>query len=477
MFKLINVETGEPVSEIVYSSPQEAMEAGKQLPVKTRLQRVVDDSWKLREAARLTDGTYEPLPDFVLVYITNQDKHFVHASKSDPDRVAYTQTPEKGMVDVQTTTTLGSYLSRYEPSLPDHAVRELVEKFTNRNTDASAVVIDYTAKAFRFAYEGQPVSHEASTQVSCMAYEARHYDCRPYHPAEAYSTGPNGLHIAYILDPEDSKAIKSRAIVWPRDMTFVKVYGRNEDNRTQLRVALEKLGYGRASSFRGALLAKISLDDDGTFVMPYLDGSAQCVDEYDEDNFVIAKDGDYSAEDTSGVLDIGRNSNRFTCDSCGDRCHVDDAARVSGESWCETCVQDYAAWCQYNDEYVHQDDIREVYVIGCNGRARAESWGSGPVARHAFRCDCTDRLYSREDYTAATVHVDHRGTTETWCAEACEDDFFECADCGECFTMDFFSHFDDKQGPICHDCADKRREAGEFIPSYIPNINQQELPL
>jgi hypothetical protein len=474
MFRLINVDTGEPVSEIVYSNPQEAVEAGKQLPVKTRIRRVVDDSWKLREAARLTDGTYQPLPDFILAVLTKQDEHFVHVFKSDPNKVAYTQTPERGMADVQTTTTLGSYLSRYEPSIPDHTVRGLVERFTKRHNDTSAVVIDYTAKAFRFAYEGQSVSHEASTSVSCMAYLASHYDCRPHHPAEAYSTGPHGLHIAYIVHPEDPKVVMSRAIVWPRDMTFVKVYGRVEADRTQLRVALEDLGYTRASSFRGALLARIPLDaDEESFVMPYIDGSCQSVDD-DGDNFIITSDGEYSADDTSGVIESARHSNRYTCDHCGDRYHEDSMRNVGGDLWCESCTDDHAGYCEYNDEYYPYDDLQEVIVGDCGETAL---WSRRPVTRYAFHCDSTNRLYSRDEFQSITVIVDSSGRTETWCGQKTVDDYFECVDCGQYFAMDLYSHHNRDGEPVCLDCAGKRREDGEFVPSHINDPNQQEIAL
>jgi hypothetical protein len=101
MFQLIDVSTNLPVNDTVYISAGEALAARDSYPgVKLRLQQVVDDSWKEREASRMEDGTYELLPDYISVYTLFE--HFAHVAKKDKTKIAFTASPEKGMADTRT---------------------------------------------------------------------------------------------------------------------------------------------------------------------------------------------------------------------------------------------------------------------------------------------------------------------------------------------------------------------------------------
>ena len=47
-----------------------------------------------------------------------------HASESDPNRLAYTRDEAAGKADRQTITSVGKYIKRHWPALPDHVLRD-----------------------------------------------------------------------------------------------------------------------------------------------------------------------------------------------------------------------------------------------------------------------------------------------------------------------------------------------------------------
>ncbi len=67
-----------------------------------------------REKTRMEDGTYVPLPIDKPWFLEVQEKfgHFVHYSAKKPGRLAYTQSVEKLVDDVQTPITPELYFSK-----------------------------------------------------------------------------------------------------------------------------------------------------------------------------------------------------------------------------------------------------------------------------------------------------------------------------------------------------------------------------
>ena len=47
-----------------------------------------------------------------------------HESEEQPGMVAYTQSEDKGVRNIQTRTTLGKYIKRHCPTMPDHVLRD-----------------------------------------------------------------------------------------------------------------------------------------------------------------------------------------------------------------------------------------------------------------------------------------------------------------------------------------------------------------
>ena len=53
-----------------------------------------------------------------------------HVSETDANRLAYTRDERSGVDNRQVVTTIGKYLTRHFPDMPDHVVRDYVARFT-----------------------------------------------------------------------------------------------------------------------------------------------------------------------------------------------------------------------------------------------------------------------------------------------------------------------------------------------------------
>src|SRR5215218_3499799 len=208
-----------------------------------------DPDWEEREARRLRDGTYEKLPwDLDPI-----PQHYAHFSVDDGAKVAFTPSPEKGMVDIQVRMKPGRYLTKFYPQLTADDVRRLAIAL-DKQLDVKFAV---TAEDIVRVYNNGP--------SSCMSHPAAHFRCGPdTHPCEVY--GDSDLQLAYLstkpLDDPDFRA-SARALVWPANKTWVRIYG----DEGRLGPALEALGYMETDSFKGALI-RVVRDKRGRIVLP-----------------------------------------------------------------------------------------------------------------------------------------------------------------------------------------------------------------
>ena len=311
---------------------------------------------KLREHTRRVEGasTYE-VRTWALLSLTGwgelDKKHWFHLSQTDPEALAYFQTDDKLRRDISTKISVGRFVKKFWPHLLDHDVRDIVNAHRNEvgkrnvkfSTDPSEIVR---------IYEHGP--------RSCM----RGMDC-----VRIYGDSPD-LAVAYLGDLE-AREISARAVVWPAEKRYVRIYGDD-----LLRVSLERMGY-RNGDLEGARVRRI--EEHGRIVMPYLDGP-QYVDE-GVDWLILTEDGDIDCSNTSGYASGGRER----CSCCGSRVGddeiytADDGERVCtdcigsrryGHTTCsyvwatvdanwhhdtEVCRRDNCWWSEYHDMWVSED--------------------------------------------------------------------------------------------------------------------------
>jgi len=430
MFRVVFADTGLPALSIAFDTATQASAIRDCLATARplRIARIVNDSWRTREAGRFDNGMYKALPAIITEaqWFVGSDasrNHFAHRANSDPSKVAFTESPEKGMDDKQTVIPINRYLARY---FGDRLRSEEIAKLSALYTAPEhSLTIGSDAQAFHFAYSEQDVKSESSMHSSCMRY-TRQYFGTPCHPAETYAAGD--LAIAYITCPDDSARVIARAIIWPEKMSFVRVYGVDETIRVALVDMLETLGYSRADDWRGARIRAIEFD--GRVMVPYIDGEITSL-EYDDDDDVmtVSRHGNVDGSSTRGWAHS--NSGRVSCEHCGDRVCEDDTRHVGNEMWCDDCVSNGAIFCEYSEEYF-SDDERFIEVETTSG---SQAWHNS-ASRHAFHCENLNAWFANGDFNE--IEVNTRNGVQVWCEQDNSDDYFVCEKTGEAYACNAF---------------------------------------
>jgi hypothetical protein len=149
---------------------------------------------------------------------------------------------------------------------------------------------------------------------------------------------------------------------------FVRSYKRERDGSSHsgtdesIEAYLQGLGYAK---WRGwpehTRVMRYPLRREG-FLMPYIDGGNQHVEEDGDDVFRISNYSGYEASNTSGMV----NSYEYTCDDCGAGFHDGDGAWTGTHEEthvCQNCLENdytYAYSRRGNEYYIHNDDAINV---------------------------------------------------------------------------------------------------------------------
>jgi hypothetical protein len=475
MFNLVCAETSQPVTDengiaIVYESGFACAQAMAEWQGKTgkryKPARIIDHSWKAREQAKFSNGEYtRPMwSDFYfhaynktdsqtgnksLAYIfTTYDlpldrpsryagdeitqknmqisinpDHYLHVSKTDTSKIAFTKDEESGSADKQTLTTVGRYLTAYHPELGNELI-----KYINSLHQQEYQPINVQFATGEKITEIYKACHDTGV-ASCMTKPDHYYESS-VHPTLVYSAGD--LSLAYIRDADNS--IKARALVWQEKKIYARLYGDYE----ALRSGLVTLGYSSEGNFHGAKIKRI--DDDNRLVLPYLDG-LQYVSVCDADWLMIDRSGDIEASTTDGLQ---RQPQWATCDRCESDIESEDDSvsvylrRYSVETWCEHCANQESFYCHGTNEHVHND--RHVVIDG-------ESYASWYALDEANYCQRT------EEYTFGDTHTVHvtATMTEEWSDDAISDHAFTCRITGEYYDNEMLV-FDDWTDEPRADC-------------------------
>lgn len=223
----------------------------------------VDGAWRKREETRMTDGTYPPMPEaWDLAPIAD---HFLHLSKDDPKKVAFTESPEKGVLDRQTKMLPGRYLERFYGHLSDMERKRYIAMVDK----PEEVLFATTADEIEWVYTHGP--------ESCMSKTKNRYNGN-IHPTRAYGGGD--ITVAYLKNTDGR--VSARAVCWQEK----KIYGRCYGDESRLRQALDAQDFkdvyirgGGGEHFDGARIAKVWSEDIKGYVGPYLDMPGYLIDE------------------------------------------------------------------------------------------------------------------------------------------------------------------------------------------------------
>ena len=290
-----------------------------------------------------------------------------HESEEGRHRLAYTPNEEYGQKDRQLVTSVGKYLKRHWPHVPDHLIRDIAAR--------------YTADQFKFIYTPHEMVRAVTEgPTSCMSSGFENFD---HHPYEVYAH-EFGWRMAIKL--RDNKIV-GRALCLTIDegtedkkRVFVRTYARRSDGDSQSSrdesleawltcQGLEHTPYGWPE---GAKLGKIAHRD--TFIAPYLDADS-------DDNRRVVDCGDYLMIDPDGMWIFNdpngtpdsRAEADYNCEDCESGIYEDDpryfVGRHESRVVCEGCIGDYT-WVRgrgisgrfrnYSEYYVPDDQVEHV---------------------------------------------------------------------------------------------------------------------
>lgn len=267
---------------------------------------------KLRERVRRHDGgqAYAVRTHALLAlpgWDELDDMHCFHLSQTDPECLAYFQTDDKLRRDIATKISVGRFVKKFWPDLPDHEVAAVVNA---HRSEVGKRAVKFTTDPDEIVriYEYGP--------RSCM---------KGMNAVRVYGDSPD-LAVAYLGSVED-RSVSARAVVWPERKTYVRIYGDD-----LLRIQLERAGYSYGY-LDGARVRYIK--EHGRVVMPYLDGPQGADESSCGQYLVLCEDGEYECANTSGYASGGREA----CSHCGDRCDPDDLyTATDGERVCSDCI-------------------------------------------------------------------------------------------------------------------------------------------
>jgi len=344
-----------------------------------------------------------------------------HESEEQPGMVAYTQNEDKGVRDIQTRITLGKYLRRHCPTMPDHVLRDFCAL---HDTTAGYMHITNDLNEIIEAVQQGPSSCMQDDSWDDTDEDGDYLD----HPYRVYDP-EFGWHMA-IRKVGDQIIGRCLCLAHGEAKFFVRSY-RKTDSQSPTDTALEawltNQGYEKLCEWpEGTRLACVT-NSFGDTLMPYIDGENKRVAE-NTFCFVIHSRGEYRADNTDGLL----QASGYVCPDCGDTVDEDDTYSTGyhgDHSVCRGCLegsyvsvygrcreqyyvhQGDAVWVEGWEEYVDNDYLEHNDIVWCEDRG--EYWR----ADDCWQCQATNEWYPSEHYEYVlvddeTYHPDHAPETE-----------------------------------------------------------------
>jgi hypothetical protein len=359
-----------------------------------------------------------------------------HKALTDPNRLAYTRDERSAMhggdSDIKAqVTTIGKYLTRHFPDAPDYLIRDIAAKYTYGGTTEITKDLDRMIYA---VINGPRSCMSPSFDIECSDRKERH-PYAVYDPSfgwgMAVRTDTDGMVLGRCLVHESDEG-KGFVRSYKRERDYSSSSGADES----IEAYLQSIGYAK---WRGwpdhAYVMRYPLRREG-FLMPYIDGGNQHVDEdEDKDAFRISDYSGWEATNTSGHI----NGYECTCDDCGEGMDEDDSYSIGyhGDSRVGSCcIDDYTRVqgrrgeyyytsnenaVEADGEYYHEDYLEDNNIVRLHD-------GDYTHRDNAVYIESQDEYYETDDdaicYAEDTNQYELRD--DCWC----------CAESGNYYTDD-----------------------------------------
>jgi hypothetical protein len=387
-----------------------------------------------------------------------------HKALTDPSRLAYTRNEQAAMHNGDSdakavVTTIGKYLTRHFPDAPSNLIRDIVAKYTYGGKTEITKDLDRMVYA---VINGPRSCMSSSFDILCDDRKERH----------PYAVYDPSLGWGMAVRADTDGMVLGRCLVHESDegKGFVRSYKREREYSSHsgadesIEAYLQSLGYAKWRGWPDHVrIMRYPLRGyrDGGYLMPYIDGGNQHVDEDGDDVFRISDYSGWEACSTSGII----NGYTCTCDDCGEGMDEDDSYSIGyhGDSHVGPCCID-----NYTRVYGRRGD--EYYTSNENAIEADGEWyhdeylddnnivqlNNGDYTHHdnAVYIESADAYYhvDDEDIVYAEDTNQHELKDNCWC----------CEESGNWYT--------DDEEPVDIDGA-------KYHPDHAPEPEQAELDL
>lgn len=398
-----------------------------------------------------------------------------HVSTTDPTRLAYTRDEAAGMADRQTVTSVGKYVRRHWPSLPDHTLRDAAALF-QPDQITHGTGIQFLIRGVELG----PRSCMQSAYGTIPFSSVQHQQLKDWLHNPATSEEPDWSRHPYAVYEErfgwgmairtaaDGR-IMGRCLTWtdPDDASrklFVRSYARNKDGDhcssytdTALEAWLKDKGYAKACRWpEGVRMAALDHPTAGGYLLPYIDGGDS---ESRRVSYTYTSQGSYFERQDDGELECS-NTNGTACDAeddddedyrycedCDTRVHYEHTYHVDREDdrcVCDSCINDYTMvrgssrrWdirSRYSEYYIPTDEAEPVHSSYRNYDRGCEDYYIDPEYVPVDLICTEDHGYAEVDDTVVCTDGEYRFPDDPDVVEL----EHECPD-----TSERYAHVDD----------------------------------
>lgn len=314
-------------------------------------------TWQRREDFRFNYNIYQKImwhtvDGHPMRYREKLVDRFPHIPKSEPGKIAYTESDLKGNRDIQTVTTIGRYLTKFHSDLPEAEKKRLIDEWNSHYDTDHQLTFSDDPETIALIYMNGP--------GSCMSKDITDFaEDVPFgkHPAEVYGK-PGDLSIAYLGTVACPVA---RAIVDIQRKYYVRAYGSIE----RMELKLKEAGFTKEPHWYSG--TKLNLWQEGSRVLcPYLDGHRDYTWVIPSDDeflltTLIGHKGAVAADTTDGYIDFDRNT--CECYHCSREVDLDndDYSDIDDNVVCYRCRDEKYIYCHLTHEYVSNDTEMAFY--------------------------------------------------------------------------------------------------------------------
>jgi hypothetical protein len=314
-----------------------------------------------------------------------------HVSVDDSMQIAYTRNEASGLDFLengsrrQTKTSIGKYVSRHWPHVPDHILRDWVGAYGANEYeiwDTKEGIIRGIElgpqSCMKSSYGTIPFNMDNNTMMMRFFAGRAQHDDVPWdrHPYAVYAP-EFGWAMAVRLDKGKPDIVMGRALVQPSDKVFVRSYKRGEEDSSyshtdeRLEYWLTQQGYQRRPNWEGFKLLNIEHPRESGPLLPYLDGNIQRVVLMGK-HFRVDEDGAYSCDNTDGTADYDEldeddeEEQVGDCERCGDSIHEHDeyahVLRDGSVLICQCCLDNHYIEVTTPGSRLHGYAARNYYI-------------------------------------------------------------------------------------------------------------------